>query len=91
MNQLSVHVQDALGATGFEAALNPVTGEHFFVQGNAYAVLIVRPVEDGGTVRMEVHANGSVKQNDVPAQSLEWATDDALMLMLATFKAWGGK
>ena len=91
MNQLSVKVQDALGATGFEAALNPVTGEHFFVQGNPYAVLIVRPVNDGADVRMEVQANGAVKDKDLPAQMLERHTEDGLMLMLQTFVAWGGR
>lgn len=91
MNQLSVKVQDALGAVGFEAGLNPVTGDHFFLYGNPYAVLMVLPAEDGGTVRMEVQANGSVKQNDVPAQSLEYHSTEALMLMFATFKVWGGR
>jgi hypothetical protein len=88
MNQLSVKVQDALDAVGFEAGLNPVTGDHFFVYGNAYAVLMVTPADDGATVRMEAQANGWVKQNDVAAQSLEYHSTEALMLMFQTFKAW---
>jgi hypothetical protein len=85
MNQLSVKLQDALGAVGFDAALMK-NGEHQFLYGNSASVVAVRPLDEV-TVRVLTTANGDMSYKDFDARVLERQSDEALMLLFQTLKS----
>jgi hypothetical protein len=85
-NQLTVKIQDALGAVGFEAAVTTPGGQRF-IYGTARSLVRVEPADEGGIVRVTTHGNGSDYKKDYPALMLEKHTDDALMLFFQTIIA----
>lgn len=84
MNQLSVKLQDALGAVGFDAALQK-NGEHQFLYGNSAAVVVARPLDEV-TVRVATLANGDVSFKDFDTRVLERQSEEALRILFQTLK-----
>lgn len=84
MDQLSVKVQDALGAAGYEAAITK-TGAQQFLRGTEKSIIRVEATEDA--VRVSTLGGGMAFHKDYPAGMLERHDEDALVLMFQTIAA----
>jgi len=85
-NQLSVKIQDALGAAGFEAAVG-ADGSQRFLNGEGRCTVRVEADDNGGTVAVRAFTSSGGGRNTVkeyPALMLERQTEDALILFFRT-------
>jgi hypothetical protein len=85
-NQLSVKIQDALGAVGFDAAVG-ADGSQRFLNGVGRSTARVEAVDEGSLVRVSTFTSaggGRSTNKEYPALMLEKHSDDALMLFFQT-------